>query len=81
MTNYITTPEEADHYSKELWDTIRSGVFKLRISSVYPFSAEGGPRGPEGADYAWRQDGWEDSAEDCRRVNIIYLKVRKAKPM
>lgn len=41
MTNYITTPEEANYYSKELWDTIRSGVFKLRISSVYPFSAEG----------------------------------------
>lgn len=41
MTNYITLPEEADHYSKELWDLIKSGVFKLRISSVYPFSAEG----------------------------------------
>lgn len=41
MANYIVTPEEADHYAKELWDVIKNGVFKIRISSVYPFTAEG----------------------------------------
>lgn len=41
MANYIVTPEEADHYSKELWDAIKSGLFKLRIEQVFPFSTEG----------------------------------------
>ncbi|KIP11154.1 hypothetical protein PHLGIDRAFT_18080 [Phlebiopsis gigantea 11061_1 CR5-6] len=41
MTHYITTPQEADHYSRELWDLIKTGVFKIRISSVYPFTADG----------------------------------------
>ena len=41
MGNYITTPEEADHYATELWELIKTGVFKIRISNVYPFTAEG----------------------------------------
>ena len=41
MANYIVTPEEADHYSKELWDALKSGLFKVRIVGVYPFSTEG----------------------------------------
>ena len=41
MQNYITTPEEADHYSRELWDVIKSEVFRVRIVGKYPFSTEG----------------------------------------
>ncbi|EKM48739.1 uncharacterized protein PHACADRAFT_266178 [Phanerochaete carnosa HHB-10118-sp] len=41
MTNYITTAEEADYYSKELWDALKSKLFKVRICGVYPFSTEG----------------------------------------
>lgn len=41
MQNYITLPEEADHYSKELWQCITNGTFKIRICEVYPFSTEG----------------------------------------
>ena len=41
MANYIVTPEEVDHYTKELWDLVGSGVFKLRIVNVYPFTTEG----------------------------------------
>lgn len=41
MQNYITLPEEADHYSKELWQCIANGTFKIRICEVYPFSTEG----------------------------------------
>ncbi|GJE89485.1 quinone oxidoreductase [Phanerochaete sordida] len=41
MPNYIVKPEETDHYAKELWDVVRSGLFKVRIERVVPFSAEG----------------------------------------
>lgn len=41
MPNYIVTPEEADHYAKELWAAVKSGLFKVRIESVYPFTTEG----------------------------------------
>ena len=41
MANYVAIPEEADHYSKELWYVIKNGTFKIRISGVYPFTSEG----------------------------------------
>ncbi|PSS36822.1 hypothetical protein PHLCEN_2v1366 [Hermanssonia centrifuga] len=41
MGNYITTPEEAHHYSQEVSNALKSGLFKIRICSVYPFTAEG----------------------------------------
>ncbi len=41
MANYITTPEESTHYSKELFEALASGLFKIRVESVYPFSTEG----------------------------------------
>jgi NADPH:quinone reductase len=41
MPNYIVTPEEADHYSKELWDLVKRDIFKVRIVDVQPFSTEG----------------------------------------
>ncbi len=41
MGNYITTPEEAHHYSQEVYNALKSGLFKIRICSVYPFTAEG----------------------------------------
>ena len=41
MTNYITTPEESDLYTKELFDALTSGLFKVRICNVYPFTTEG----------------------------------------
>lgn len=41
MANYITTPEESDHYTKELFDALTSGLFKVRICNVFPFSTEG----------------------------------------
>ena len=41
MTHYITTGEESDHYTNELWSLLESGVFKVRICSTYPFTAQG----------------------------------------
>ena len=41
MVNYITTAEESDRYTKELWTLVENGVFKIRICSEYPFTAEG----------------------------------------
>ena len=41
MGNYITTPEESEHYTKELWEALTSGLFKVRICNVYPFTTEG----------------------------------------
>ena len=41
MTNYITTAEESDHYTKELFDLLERGVFKVRICNVFPFTSEG----------------------------------------
>ncbi len=41
MDNYIVTPEETQHYSKEVFDAVKSGLFKIGICSVYPFTAEG----------------------------------------
>ena len=41
MGNYIATTDEADHYLAELWRGIQSGLFKIRIEKVYPFSAQG----------------------------------------
>lgn len=41
MPGYIVTPEEADHYGNELWDAVKSGLFKVRIVDVQPFSTEG----------------------------------------
>lgn len=41
MANYIVTPEEAEHYSKELFQLLVDGVFRIRIVSVYPFSTDG----------------------------------------
>ncbi len=38
---YIVTPEEAHHYSQEVSNALKSGLFKIRICSVYPFTAEG----------------------------------------
>ncbi|EKM61571.1 uncharacterized protein PHACADRAFT_248256 [Phanerochaete carnosa HHB-10118-sp] len=38
---YIVTPDEADYYLGELWQAIRSGLFKIRIHRVFPFTAEG----------------------------------------
>lgn len=39
--NYVTTPEEAYPYVKEVFDGLVSGLFKVRICSVYPFTVEG----------------------------------------
>ena len=41
MFNYVTTPEEAYPYVKEVFDGLVSGLFKVRICSVYPFTVEG----------------------------------------
>ena len=41
MPNYIATPEETEPYAKELWDVVRSGLFKVRIERVVPFTADG----------------------------------------
>lgn len=41
MPNSIVTAEEADLYSKELFDNIVSGVLRVRICSTYPFTKEG----------------------------------------
>lgn len=41
MYNYITTPDEADPYLKEMWDGVESGLFKVRIEKIFPFTAEG----------------------------------------
>ena len=41
MGNYITTPPESEHYTKELFDLLTSGVFKIRICDVYPFTTDG----------------------------------------
>ena len=39
--NYIATPEEADPYFTEQWEGIRSGLFKIRIERILPFTADG----------------------------------------
>ncbi|KAI0785393.1 NAD-P-binding protein [Irpex lacteus] len=41
MPNYIVTPEESEHYTKELFKLLTDGVFKIRIPSRYPFTTEG----------------------------------------
>ncbi|GJE89495.1 quinone oxidoreductase [Phanerochaete sordida] len=41
MFNYIVTPEEADHYLGEMWEALRSGLFKIKVHRVFPFTAEG----------------------------------------
>ena len=41
MANYVVTPEESEHYSKELFKLLTDGVFKIRIPSRYPFTTEG----------------------------------------
>lgn len=41
MFGYISTPEEADPYFAEQWAGIRSGLFKIRVERIYPFTAEG----------------------------------------
>lgn len=37
----MVTPEEAQHYSQEVFKALTSGLFKIRICNVYPFTAEG----------------------------------------
>ncbi|EPQ60227.1 NAD P-binding protein [Gloeophyllum trabeum ATCC 11539] len=39
--NYITEPEEALHYGKELFDLIANGTIKINVFKEYPFTAEG----------------------------------------
>ena len=41
LPNYLVTPEETDHYAKQLWVAVKSGLFKARICGVYPFTTEG----------------------------------------
>lgn len=41
MNNYIVTPEEAHPYLEELWQAIKTGLFKYRIERVHPFTVEG----------------------------------------
>lgn len=41
MGNYMATQEETEHYLAELWQALRSGLFKIRIERVYPFTTEG----------------------------------------
>lgn len=41
LFGYIATPDEADHYLSEMWQSIRSEIFKIRIHQVFPFTAEG----------------------------------------
>ena len=41
MANYVVTPDESDHYTRELFNLLTSGVFKVRICNVYPFTSEG----------------------------------------
>ena len=41
MGNYIVTPEEAHPYYVELMDALKTGLFKIRIEALYPFSTEG----------------------------------------
>ncbi|KIP11671.1 hypothetical protein PHLGIDRAFT_124588 [Phlebiopsis gigantea 11061_1 CR5-6] len=41
LYGYLVTPEETDAYLAELWQGIKSGLFKIRIERVYPFSMEG----------------------------------------
>ena len=38
---YVTTPEEANHYVPEVWGAVKSGLFKIRIVTLHPFTAEG----------------------------------------
>lgn len=37
----MVTQEETEHYLAELWQGLRSGLFKIRIERVYPFTTEG----------------------------------------
>lgn len=37
----MVTQEETEHYLAELWQALRSGLFKIRIERVYPFTTEG----------------------------------------
>lgn len=41
LYGYLVTPEETDTYLAELWQGIKSGLLKIRIERVCPFSAEG----------------------------------------
>jgi NADPH:quinone reductase len=41
MGNYIVTTDEADRYFSELFQCIQSGLFKIRIEKIYPFTTEG----------------------------------------
>lgn len=41
LGNSVATPEEWQHYTKELYDLLAKGVLKQSIYKVYPFSAEG----------------------------------------
>ena len=41
LGNYITTREELDLYSKELFDLVAKSIVKLKVHKEYPFSAEG----------------------------------------
>ena len=38
---YIATPEEVHPYITETWDAVQSGLFKIRIQELYPFTADG----------------------------------------
>ncbi|KAI5114621.1 hypothetical protein M0805_008742, partial [Coniferiporia weirii] len=41
MFNYVTTPEESDHYATELFKLVESGAVKVNFHREYPFTAEG----------------------------------------
>ena len=38
---YITTPEEAHRYITETWNALESGLFKIRIQDIHPFTVDG----------------------------------------
>ncbi len=39
--NYLTTLEERNSYSAELWRWVSTGALKINIHAEYPFTAEG----------------------------------------
>ncbi|KAI0089201.1 NAD-P-binding protein [Irpex rosettiformis] len=39
--NYIVTPEEAHPYFVELTNALKTGLFKIRIEKIFPFTVEG----------------------------------------
>lgn len=41
MGNYLVTPEEAHPYYVELLSALKTGLFKIRVEAVYPFSVDG----------------------------------------